>query len=319
MNFLSFEYFVAAANAESIRQAANTLMISPQSLSEQLRKLEQELGVELFTHTRPARLTICGERFLRYAETMLLERHELERDLRELSDKQREIILSVSAADCPPFVMEVIAAFSEKYPQCLISVAERPNPITPLTLRAYDLNISSQRLSDQMNEILLQASDFQGKLDSALNTNHLAVVVHRKLLRRIWGGAYEETLQETQAAPTLTAFQALPFIRFSNPDFDVVLDEYFAKRSFYPNLVAKSESSEIALELCVSGAGAMVVPDGWALRKLGHRINDTELILFGMTDTYPLMQTIISYQKGKALSTEEEALIQMMREFVASL
>lgn len=317
MNFLSFTYFIAAANAPSIRQAANTLMISPQSLGEQLKRLEQELGVPLFTHTRPAKLTSCGERFLKYAQHMLSERQLLERDLRELTDKHREIVLSVSPGACPPFVMEAVAEFTVQHPDCLVSVVERPEPVTSMALRDYDLNISTQSLGKQMKEQILQEPrlNHYHETDDGMYTNHLAVVAHQNLLRRVWGREYEVRLRRVRQSPQLLDFQEVPFPRFFHPEFDAVLDEYFGRRGFSPCLVAKSQSADLCAELCIAAGGAMVGPDGWMRRKFGHRIHDQELILFQMEEPYPLMQTILSYGADKHLSQKEESLIELLGEF----
>ena len=44
MNFLNFEYVLAIGRMGTIRGAAEELYISPQALSEHLKKLEKELG-----------------------------------------------------------------------------------------------------------------------------------------------------------------------------------------------------------------------------------------------------------------------------------
>lgn len=265
MNFLSFQYFIAVANADSIKDAANTLMIAPQSLSEHMRKLEQELGVELFTHTRPARLSACGERFLRYAEAMMDARYQLEKELRELSDKQREIVISISGSDYPPFLSEVIAAFSFRFPDCLITIAERSGQISASVLRTYDLNISSETLGKDMTEVLLQSPDFQSKSNDALSANHLAVLSHPSLLRRVWGDQFARNIELLVQRPSLSIFADIPFIRFMEPGLDTLIDRLFREHGFFPNVVIKSDNSEMCRSLCMEGAGAMVIPDGWAL------------------------------------------------------
>ena len=319
MNFLSFKYYIAVANSESIKQAASTLMISPQSLSEHMRRLEQELGVELFTHSRPVRLSVCGERFLRYAEAMISERYQMEKELRELSDKHREIVLSISASDYPPFLPEVITAFSAQYPDCLLTIAERPEPVSASLLRSYDLNISAESLGGDMTEVLIHGSDVQRKSHDALNTNHLAVLVRRELLQRIWGNQFDHKIALLAEKPTLSVFGDIPFIRIMDQSLDAVTDELFRELNFFPEVVIKSVNSEMCRSLCMVGAGALVIPDGWALRKLGEHINGKELMLFRMKEFHPLMSTIVSYRAGKQLTPEETALIDMMKAFVSHL
>lgn len=68
MTITQVTYFLEAAATRSITQASQSLGISQPSLSEQIRRLERELGVALFLRTpRGLRLTEAGERFLPHA------------------------------------------------------------------------------------------------------------------------------------------------------------------------------------------------------------------------------------------------------------
>lgn len=317
MNDLSYKYFVAVANAESIKAAADALMLSPQALGEHMRKLEREVGAELFTHTRPVRLSPSGERFRRYAESMLFERHQLERDIRDISEKHREIVISVSATDFPPFLTDVIADFSARFPTCIVTVTKRSVPVNAAELRSFDFNFSADHLPGELTELLLQRPDFRSDTADILNTSNLSVLVHQKLLRRLWGQEYDERLENFQKAPLLTAFRDIPFIRCLDPDHDGISDRLFMESGFLPTVSAKSESMEICRDLCLSGVGALILSDGWAMRKLGPHINETEMMLFRLPSDYPQIRTILSYQKRKVLTLEEQAFITMIQEAVS--
>ena len=68
MTILQVNYFLAAAAAGSLTQAAEELGISQPTLSEQIRKLEQSVGVALFTRAKQGlTLTEAGQRFLPHA------------------------------------------------------------------------------------------------------------------------------------------------------------------------------------------------------------------------------------------------------------
>lgn len=62
-------YMLEAARCQNISQAAGNLFISQSALSQQLRRLEQELGYPLYTRSvHGLRLTAEGERFVREAK-----------------------------------------------------------------------------------------------------------------------------------------------------------------------------------------------------------------------------------------------------------
>src|SRR5271168_3821254 len=72
MELRHLRYFVAIAEERSFTRAAERLWITQPGLSTQIRRLERELGVQLFErHTRGADLTDAGELLLERARAAL--------------------------------------------------------------------------------------------------------------------------------------------------------------------------------------------------------------------------------------------------------
>src|SRR4051812_2589884 len=72
MELRHLRYFVAIAEERSFTRAAERLWVAQPGLSTQIRRLESELGVQLFDrHTRGVDLTDAGELFLERARTAL--------------------------------------------------------------------------------------------------------------------------------------------------------------------------------------------------------------------------------------------------------
>jgi LysR family nitrogen assimilation transcriptional regulator len=72
MDFREIRYFVQVANAGSFSLAAKELRVAQPALSRQIRKLEQELGVDLLVrHGRGVRLTGAGSVLLERSEQMI--------------------------------------------------------------------------------------------------------------------------------------------------------------------------------------------------------------------------------------------------------
>src|SRR5205085_9258967 len=73
MELRHLRYFVAIAEERSFTRAAERLWVAQPGLSTQIRRLESELGVQLFErHTRGVDLTDAGELFLERARTTLV-------------------------------------------------------------------------------------------------------------------------------------------------------------------------------------------------------------------------------------------------------
>src|SRR5947208_6945260 len=86
MELRQLRYFAAVARHGNFTRAAEELHLAQSALSQQVRRLERELGVELLSRTtRRVELTQAGEIALRRATRILSEAGALTGDLDELS------------------------------------------------------------------------------------------------------------------------------------------------------------------------------------------------------------------------------------------
>ena len=70
MELRQLRYFIKVAERLSVSEAAKDLCITQSTLSQQIRQLENELGVQLFDRTsRGVKLTEMGVEMLPYAAT----------------------------------------------------------------------------------------------------------------------------------------------------------------------------------------------------------------------------------------------------------
>ena len=82
MELKELEYIVAVAEEGSISRAAEKLYLAQSSLSQYLSRYEAELGVKLFRRTSGGvRTTAAGDLFLRNARQMLLQYHQVRKQL----------------------------------------------------------------------------------------------------------------------------------------------------------------------------------------------------------------------------------------------
>jgi Transcriptional regulator len=120
------EAFVAIAEHNSFRKAAEELSLSPPALSRRLSKLEQALGIKLVERTtRSVSLTALGREFHRRALELL---DDLESSLLVLRDVEtrRSTIFTVA---CVPtatqyFLPPVVKLFGELHPRARVRVLD---------------------------------------------------------------------------------------------------------------------------------------------------------------------------------------------------
>lgn len=119
MDFRQINYFVAVAQELSFSRAAERLHISQPPLSQQIKLLEEDLGVQLFDRTRRSvKLTIAGELFLERS-TAILEQFAEAREQCTLTLDGRAGKLRIAfTASVPIFEQfsRLIQCFRKAYP-----------------------------------------------------------------------------------------------------------------------------------------------------------------------------------------------------------
>lgn len=129
MELRHLRYFVKVASELHFGRAAEALGISQPPLSQQIRLLEQELGVQLFERSsRKVRLTTAGRLFLDEARATL-ERadHAVSVTRRAAAGEIGELAIGISASTlyCP-CVSEAIMGFRARYPDVHLVFTEKP-------------------------------------------------------------------------------------------------------------------------------------------------------------------------------------------------
>jgi len=143
MEMHQLRYAVAVARAGNFSRAAEQCHVSQPSLSQQILKLEEELGERLFERTkREARPTPHGEAFLRRAIRIL---EEVDSARREADDAKQLLTGSVTIGVIPtiaPYLLPgVMAAFSKKYPGVEIVVREETSGGLLKLLQSYEIDL----------------------------------------------------------------------------------------------------------------------------------------------------------------------------------
>lgn len=88
MNTSDLELFVRTADIGNITAAAVQLNISPAAASAALKRLEKQLGTELFIRsTRQLRITAEGERFLLHCRQALSSLDDAKASITEMKGK----------------------------------------------------------------------------------------------------------------------------------------------------------------------------------------------------------------------------------------
>jgi LysR family hydrogen peroxide-inducible transcriptional activator len=126
MQIHQLRYFCAVARTGSFTRAAQHEHLAQPSLSQQIRKLEDELGTKLFDRLgRTVRLTQLGEAFLPRAEAILRQVSSAKLEIQEMSGvEQGKLVIGAIPTIAPYFLPSCLASFGRKFPRVQVSVIE---------------------------------------------------------------------------------------------------------------------------------------------------------------------------------------------------
>src|SRR5690348_2582524 len=124
MEFYQLTYFLAAAQTQNFRKAAERCLVAQSALSRQIAALEQELEVALFTRDKKrVKLTPAGQEFALYVRNALEQLQEGQQMLAEVQAGQRGIVrLGCIESLATAFLPALFAAFHERAPQVRLKV-----------------------------------------------------------------------------------------------------------------------------------------------------------------------------------------------------
>jgi LysR family hydrogen peroxide-inducible transcriptional activator len=144
MEIHQLRYFCAVAETGSFSRAAELTHVSQPSLSQQIIKLEGELGARLFDRLgRSVRLTDVGKTFLPRARSVLHELEVAKGDIVERKDSiGGPVSVGVIPTVAPYFLPAQLTSFSRKFPQALLTIMEEITPVLLDRLRVGAIDIA---------------------------------------------------------------------------------------------------------------------------------------------------------------------------------
>jgi LysR family hydrogen peroxide-inducible transcriptional activator len=119
-------YFVAVADEGNFSRAAAKVRVAQPSLSQQIRKLEAEVGQPLFDRLpRSVVLTEAGRCFIDYARQILTSIGDARRCVDQLKDEVAGKLAVGAIPTIAPYVLpELIGQFQKHYPEVTLEIVE---------------------------------------------------------------------------------------------------------------------------------------------------------------------------------------------------
>ena len=144
MEMHQLRYAVAVARTGNFSRAAEQCHVSQPSLSQQIQKLEEELGERLFDRMkRQARLTGYGEIFMTRARRILDEVEHAKREANDAKELLRgTLCIGVLPTIAPYLLPGVLAEFADKFPGVEVVVQEDTTGQLLKHLGSFDIDLA---------------------------------------------------------------------------------------------------------------------------------------------------------------------------------
>jgi DNA-binding transcriptional LysR family regulator len=293
------QYAIQIAAERSFSRAAEKLHIAQPSLSQQLSKLEKELGVLLFKRsTNTVELTHAGTVFVNRARQIVDMAEQLRREMEDLAElrKGRVVVGSVPVTGAH-LLPSVLPAFRAAYPDIEVVLIEET--------------------SKRLEELTISGNTDLCLLSLPINEPALAYfpVLEEEICLAV---PPEHPLSSASAGKKTVPLKRLrnePFILLKKGQgFRAIAHQLCAQAGFEPRIVFESGNIDTVQALVAAGMGISFVPH-MVIRKDWPDRAPVYLPL----ENRPTRTLVIAYRKGRYLSNAAEAFIatfkQTMRAF----
>src|SRR4051794_36638102 len=144
MEVHQLRYFVAVARTGNFSRAAEQCHVAQPSLSQQIQKLEEELGERLFDRRgRQTKLTGHGEALLPRALRILDELENARRDIAEAQELLRgTLIVGVLPTIAPYLLPAVMEEFTARFPGLAVVIQEDTTARLLELVNAYEIDFA---------------------------------------------------------------------------------------------------------------------------------------------------------------------------------
>lgn len=295
MEFRQLQYVVQLANEKNFSRAAEKLHIAQPSLSQQIAKLEKELGIQLFQrNTSSVDLTYAGSIFAKRAQKILDMVAQLQSEMDDISQmrKGRLMIgsLPITGAHIWPKVLPI---FRQRYPDIEIVLVEETTAVLEQLTATGQTDVSLLTLP-----LLDKSLDYIPLIEETI---YLAVPPNHPLACRTEG-------------VSLSAFADQPFIMLKKGQgFRDTSVQICADAGFSPQIVFESSNIETVQSLVAAGMGVGFVPQMVARAAWSEHAP----VYLTIAEPYtPYRTIVIAHKRDRYMTKAAMAFIRTMVEVI---
>lgn len=290
MELHQLRYFTAVARTGNFTKAAAACNVSQPSLSQQILKLEAEVGEALFERRRDgAELTLAGELLLRHAERVLGEVAEAESRLRDIRRHARGRMRLGAIPTIAPYLLPVpLARFRQQFPGVEVTLHEMVTDELLSSLQAQELDLAIA--SDATHaEGLAKATLVREPLWLAVPATHPLATAARVTIEDVRNERFVVLREEHCLSATVSGF--------------------CEQNRVTPNVVCHGAQVQTVMQMVAAGLGLSLVPALACEQSV-----PTGLVLRALDGAAPQRPIIAYWPERRVAANLVAPLLAMLRE-----
>jgi len=296
-------YFQIIAEYRSITRAAEKLYISQPSLSKYLKRLEENLGVELIDHnSSPLVLTYAGERYLEHIKQVQHLERQLKNDFTERATQHFALVrMGITPWHSTCILPGILRSLKEAWPNVRVDLSEQYSDVLFKLLLTGQIDFC----------ILMQPYDIMNVTREVIMRQRIIAAIHRDnpILARL------EPIETDEVLPyPLISVHELHGETLILPKQSHVFAQYISSlledTETYMPVEVETESFSTNLGLVASNLGVTFLLDGGHQLKRYH-----DDIAFFVVDSPKKCDLCIAYKNKSTLDRHTLSVIEHIKQY----
>ncbi|WP_018924334.1 LysR family transcriptional regulator [Salsuginibacillus kocurii] len=293
MDSKKLRYFVAIAEEGQITKAAQRLHMAQPPLSQQLKLLEEELGVKLVNrYRRSLELTEAGRVLYKKSKRMLEDLEDISIEIKEVHEGIKGELKIGANKSCFAYLPKQMKKLREQHPGIHYKLREGDTYALSNLVESGEIELAILRLPLNNHSFSVLS----------LPTEPYVVVTSDEY----------DPFQASTHTISIKALEHLPLLllhRLSGKgQYEVILNEC-RNHGFEAKVVCECPDASMLLSLAHTGSGIAIVPESTL-----HAFPYNGLKIYHMSDSFISAQPAIVWNKDRYLSRTAERFIDLMRE-----
>ncbi len=304
MNFLDLQYFIAVAEDLSFTKAAKALFITQQTLSEHIKKLEENLGTKLFLRTNPLTLTASGNYLYDKAKEMLLLKDNISQEITDIDDFKNSILTIGCTHTRTRFLLPAaIKNFYQKYPHIKLKLFEGTSP-----------EVEEQLLNGKLDFSIGFIPEYTTDIKSIpLYDEHFVVVVPISLLKNNRNGKYGEIIRQLDTKFEIQLLSKCPFISMTlNTKLGKIFSMYTQQCNFKPRIIFETPNIETMIAFSQQEIGVIFCPETF-IRYAGYNKENFKFYTL-TTGAFSMRSIAVNFNTNRYTSLAAQKFIETLQE-----